>query len=285
KALVLTLVLAGIMWIADSILDYVIFYEGTFLDLLILAVPPHELYIRSLFSFAFLIFGVMMRNILNRLALQEQERNRIELELELYLSVVSHDLRNELSIISLNIDAITLGNLDTKEEELDLNIRSKAACKRMTALLKAIGNPSKEVETNLPYLIGHVASDIMSVYPKLTISIENQEKIQFLGSRLLHLVFDNLFRNSAIHVGESAIIEVNITSQNNYAQVLISDNGPGIAEEIKDRIFQRGVSTSGTGLGLYISREILKSLGGTIELVNTDTSKGAVFKIIIPIIA
>lgn len=47
KALVLALVLAVTMWIADAGLDFLIFYEGTFLDLLILAVPPHELYIST----------------------------------------------------------------------------------------------------------------------------------------------------------------------------------------------------------------------------------------------
>ncbi|MHA1637446.1 MAG: hypothetical protein ACTSUB_05470, partial [Candidatus Thorarchaeota archaeon] len=181
KALVLALILAITMWVADAILDFIFFYESTFLDLLILAVPPHELYIRSLFAFAFFIFGDVMRSTLNRLALREQEKNRNERELELYLSLIGHDLRNEISIISLNIDAIILRDYDTKDEIPDLNTRSKAACKRMTALLEAIGNPSKDVETNLRALIERVASDINSVYPKLTINITNQEDIQILG--------------------------------------------------------------------------------------------------------
>ncbi len=57
----------GLMvWIIDAVLDYFIFYEETFLDLLILKIPQHELYIRSVILGFFLIFGLLMFRVISK---------------------------------------------------------------------------------------------------------------------------------------------------------------------------------------------------------------------------
>ena len=76
------------VWIADAILDYFIFYEGTFWNLLIFDVPQHEIYIRLVILTSFMIFGSIISKILkNQRKLQEDlyesaaHRSRIEKEL------------------------------------------------------------------------------------------------------------------------------------------------------------------------------------------------------------
>jgi signal transduction histidine kinase len=70
--------------------------------------------------------------------------------------------------------------------------------------------------------------------------------------------------------------------------VLISDNGPGISEEIIDRIFEPNFTTKnqgaefGLGLGLAISNEIIRQHGGFITVSNREQG-GAQFKIILPV--
>jgi C4-dicarboxylate-specific signal transduction histidine kinase len=70
--------------------------------------------------------------------------------------------------------------------------------------------------------------------------------------------------------------------------VVISDNGPGISDEIIDRIFEPNFTTKnqgaefGLGLGLAISNEIIRQHGGFIKVTNRE-SGGAQFKIILPV--
>ncbi len=75
KTVILISILLGMTaWLSDALLDYMLFYEGSFLELLILDVPNHELYIRTVWMFMLLIFGVIIsREIKNR----EEKRKKI----------------------------------------------------------------------------------------------------------------------------------------------------------------------------------------------------------------
>jgi nitrogen-specific signal transduction histidine kinase len=81
----------------------------------------------------------------------------------------------------------------------------------------------------------------------------------------------------------TAIIEIEMRS---FIQLSISDNGAGIQNEIKDKIMEKGYSTrknkGGTGMGLFLSREILESLGGSIHF-DSDSKKGTTFFARIPL--
>ncbi|MFC1844238.1 hypothetical protein ACFLZ5_05555 [Thermodesulfobacteriota bacterium] len=68
KALFISILLGLFVGIADTILDYIFFYnDENFFDLLILNVPEHEIYIRSVILFCFLIFGLIAGNTISRL--------------------------------------------------------------------------------------------------------------------------------------------------------------------------------------------------------------------------
>jgi len=62
----------------------------------------------------------------------------------------------------------------------------------------------------------------------------------------------------------------------------VADDGPGVAEEVRDNLFHKGVSTRGGGLGLYLSKAIVDALGGSIELVDSEKGAGATFRILLP---
>ncbi|MEE8358001.1 MAG: hypothetical protein V3R82_01125, partial [Candidatus Hydrothermarchaeales archaeon] len=64
KVIVLSAVLGLFFWVVDAVLDYFFFYEGTFLEILISDVPIHELYIRSVVLFLFIIFGIIISRLL-----------------------------------------------------------------------------------------------------------------------------------------------------------------------------------------------------------------------------
>ena len=118
---------------------------------------------------------------------------------------------------------------------------------------------------------------------QVTISSDSEvEQIRIPSSRLLSLVFDNLFRNAVQFAGNNAEISVVITAVNETVNVAFSDNGPGVADEVRDKLFRKGISTGGGGMGLYLSKQVLQTMGGSIELLESDPNEGARFLIILP---
>ncbi len=104
----------------------------------------------------------------------------------------------------------------------------------------------------------------------------------------LQQVFLNLINNSIDAVDHNGEIEIQ-TGLDKDGKLIItfSDSGPGIARENLQHIFEPFFTTKditkGTGLGLYISYDIIKKLGGSISVAN-GTKRGAIFTISLPIL-
>ena len=99
---------------------------------------------------------------------------------------------------------------------------------------------------------------------------------------------DNLISNAIKYqdtAKENRFIQLSLKRHENYVELLAIDNGIGIAEENVPKIFEmffRATSLStGSGLGLYIVKETIEKLGGTIE-VNSAVGQGTSFKMILP---
>jgi signal transduction histidine kinase len=120
---------------------------------------------------------------------------------------------------------------------------------------------------------------------------------QDIGRVLLNLI-NNAFQavNERSRKGEPGYKpEVSVETQlktpvrpfggNNQILITVSDNGPGIPDSIKDKIFQPFFTTKpagqGTGLGLSLSYDIVKAHGGELKIEST-TTEGAVFTIVLP---
>jgi two-component system, NtrC family, sensor kinase len=82
------------------------------------------------------------------------------------------------------------------------------------------------------------------------------------------------------------LIVVSTITMKTHVEIRVNDNGPGIPDEIKDKIFQPFFTTKptgqGTGLGLSLSYDIVKAHGGEIKL-NTMEESGSEFIVVLPI--
>ena len=85
NVIALSIFIGLIVWIIDAVLDYFIFYEGTFLDLLIFDVPNHEIYIRSVILFSFAIFGMIISKIMIK---REQTGEALRLERDNFINIL-----------------------------------------------------------------------------------------------------------------------------------------------------------------------------------------------------
>ena len=64
--------------------------------------------------------------------------------------------------------------------------------------------------------------------------------------------------------------------------VTLSDNGPGISKEIESKLFEKGASTTGGGLGLYLTKKVIEGYGGKIEYLPDKKQSGTTFQIQLP---
>ena len=110
------------------------------------------------------------------------------------------------------------------------------------------------------------------------------------GDRLAQ-VFINLISNAIKHnTGPAPRLEIRATVADGRLTVDVHDNGPGIAAADRERIFAKfsrtwasdRPATAGAGLGLAISRAILRRMNGTLDLL-PDTGQGACFRVVLPL--
>jgi PAS domain-containing protein len=104
-------------------------------------------------------------------------------------------------------------------------------------------------------------------------------------ARAVVQILVNIIGNAVRHSPPGGTVAVRLASAVNECRITVADQGPGIAPDDQQRIFNRyervGTAPDGTGLGLAISRRLARSMGGDIRLVST-VGQGAEFILVLP---
>jgi len=206
-------------------------------------------------------------------------------ELQLYSSLLHHDISNEIQLI---VGEIELARINAKGDTLiESHLDSiDSATSRMTRLLQVFEPTSIAEEDMLPNILHRLVTETKTSYPKIGISLHIEpvkEKVSIKGKSLIPFVFDNLVRNTVQHVGPNAEIEIYLSAKKDRIVIDFVDNGPGIDASIKGNLFQKGVSATKGGFGLYLCRKIIKVYEGSISLLDDDIyDKGTAFRIELP---
>ena len=201
-------------------------------------------------------------------------------DLELYASFLQHDIRNDLQVIMNHAEAALM--LIDEENTIKGYIQTvEAASERMVHLLDIFGRPGAADERDLIAIIERVKTQAEKAHSNLKVVIKSDlQAVELQSARLIAIVFDNLLRNSAEYAEGDVVVIIEVTQDGENIQTIISDNGPGIPEEIRRSLFERGVSTTGSGFGLYLSKRVVEGYGGSIELITKD--KGTAYRILLP---
>ena len=205
----------------------------------------------------------------------------------LLASAVSHEIRNLCSAISVvhsnlaqrpdlrsSADFEALGRLVGGLMELaSLDLRSREQDgPRSTDLQAVIDQLRVVIEPDWDEIGGQVSWDVPAGLPPVSAS----------GHALLQILL-NLCQNSLRAVAREAepALHIGVTVSGNDVVVRIADNGPGVAapEELF-HLHPARSSTGGSGLGLYISRELARSAGG--DLLHVASARGAEFHLVVP---
>jgi len=197
-------------------------------------------------------------------------------QLEQFASIVSHDLRNPLNVLE--------GSLQLAEEtgEEDQFEQCYRAIERMNTLIDDLlslarsGSVIDETESvSLGSLVDECWQGIDVANGTLQLDVEPTTEIHADRSRLRQL-FENLIRNAFDHGSDDTTVTVGTLDNGFY----IEDDGPGIPEDDRAKVFESGYSTvsGGTGFGLAIVNEIVDAHGWEIRVTNSETG-GARFEI------
>jgi len=192
--------------------------------------------------------------------------------LEEFTSVVSHDIRNPLSIAAGNLE---LAIEDCDNEHLE---RVKRAHNRMETLVDDLLTLAQEGATTADVTTVSLAELSESCWQNVetsttTLNVTTDSMISADRNRLKQL-FENLFRNAVEHGGDTVTVG---TLEDGF---YVSDNGSGIPMDERDQVFKFGHSTSdsGTGFGLKIVKEIVETHSWEIS-VTEGGNGGARFEI------
>ncbi len=212
----------------------------------------------------------------------ERELRESSRDLELYASLLRHDLANDLQVIlAQSQGAQVLHAGDSRVTEFAESVSASAL--RMAQVLALFEPQEKKSDENIVAMLETCALQAMKTHGGMEVVIQANplaRKQKIAGGRLLPMVFDNLLRNSAQFTETDVEVHIAVTRKKDYVQVDVSDDGSGIPKEIQSKLFERGTSTKGGGLGLYLSKRVVEHYGGSIELLPKQKSKkGAVFRI------
>ncbi len=235
-------------------------------------------------------FGAMRRSLgQTQQKLLESERLAT---IGLMASSISHDLRHPLTAILANAEFLSEGRLaGGAREELYAEIRS--AVNRMIDLIDSLLEFSRGRESlqlsqgSLGETVAHAIHAVRAHHEFLgvKITVSGQCSESWFDHRRLERAFYNLLLNACEAVPRDGKIEVSIEETDGAARILISDNGPGIAEPIRAQLFRPFVSfgkENGTGLGLSIAHKILEDHGGRLKLASTSP-QGTTFELALPL--
>jgi PAS domain S-box-containing protein len=236
-----------------------------------------------------------------RLYVQTKE---LQLQAELYLDLMGHDISN--------MHQIVMGQLELAQEVMDDEGGLKAEYKELIdTSLKTLNRSAqlianvrklqsmrrgefKEESIDLNDLLSNIVKEHEFMLPANSIRFVGDGPRRVLANKLLHDVFSNLVGNAIKHSNGNGV-NINISLENaiengkNYYKVMVEDTGPGISDNMKDKVFnrlERGQTTKrGLGLGLYIVKSLVESYQGRVwveDRVQGDHTKGSRFIVLLP---
>ncbi len=205
---------------------------------------------------------------------------------------VAHEIKNPLTPMRLSVQSFER-KFDPKDPEIKTKVKeyTKTLIQQidtMSSIASAFSNfaemPAQQNETLNVVKIVKLALDIFNEN-YIHFITDEKEIIAKLDRTQLIRVVTNLVKNAIQAVPEVASprILVSVASEGSFVKIAVADNGVGIADEFKDKVFEPKFTTksSGMGLGLGMVKTIVETYKGSITFTS-QPSKGTVFTVRLP---
>ena len=226
---------------------------------------------------------------------RKERQRRLEEQrdsLEILNQVLRHDIRNDLSVVSGyaelladRVDGVERDYVQTLQEtalhatELTRTGRDMAEA----MLATEAGGQAVDLRASVESQI----EEVQSAWPDAIVRMaDSVPAVEVAADEMLRSVFRNLLKNGVIH-SEAAVpvVSVSATRDAETVQVCVADNGPGIPDAQKDRVFGKGdhgLESPGTGIGLYLVRTLVDRYDGAVWVEDREPT-GAIFVVDLPL--
>jgi signal transduction histidine kinase len=239
--------------------------------------------------------ALILRSVRREMELMRQQAN--------FLSAVTHELKSPLASIRLFIETLELrdpppekrarflANMRGDIDRLDGLVNNILAVARLDS-----GRFLVHVE---PGDLGRDVAEVVQALGKdpsqRRLSVDLALPAAPLRARydlgVLKTVLRNLLDNAAKYGGADQPVRVAVARQGEWAAIEVRDQGIGLAAEEREKIFQKFYrvgeemvrQTEGTGLGLYLARELVRQVGGSITAESPGVGRGTTFRVTLPL--
>lgn len=240
------------------------------------------------FLLLFLLGAIYVyRSLLKQLRYADQQQN--------FMMAVTHELKTPIAISHLNIETLLKRELDTAQQ-LKLLEATLKETKRLdhlstnillTAQLDMGQYEANKQLLNLSELVRQNIKSFQERYPSRICNTSVQDTLEIQGEPLLiQLLINNLIDNANKYAPVTEPIYIHLQTHQNTIQFIIKDQGPGIADADKNKVFEKFYrvgsestrTTKGSGLGLYLCKKIAEFHNATIQLTS-NTPTGSIFTV------
>ena len=212
------------------------------------------------------------------------------------VQMLVHDMRSPMQSVVAHLEHLREHVGDESARDVEAALGSAATLRRMTNSLLDISRlddgqmPVKRSVTDLSKLAYSAVTLVRQIQPRREISVETHgDTVCNCDPELTRRIIDNLVSNAMKHTEVAGRVRVDVTGSWDKVAIAVSDEGSGVPEEKRARIFERysaeGLqSTTGSessGLGLAFCRLAAEAQGGTIR-VEDATPRGSVFVVELP---
>ena len=227
------------------------------------------------------------RSLMKQLRYADQQQN--------FMMAVTHELKTPIAISHLNIETLLKRDLDTSQQ-LKLLEATLKETKRLdslstnillTAQLDMGQYEANKQLVNVSELLRQNIKSFQERYPSRICNTMVEDTMEIQGEPLLiQLLINNLIDNANKYAPVTEPIYIHLQSHQNMIQLIVKDQGPGIAAMDRNKVFEKFYrvgaettrTTKGSGLGLYLCKRIAEFHNATIQLT-TNTPTGSIFTV------
>lgn len=209
----------------------------------------------------------------------------------------AHELRTPLTAVSLQLDILRRSKTEDEKQEAiaELQRGVDRSVRLIRQLLELAHQDPEAIQTGLKTCdLTDVVNEVFEQYRSIAQSkniefdVVKNDKAKIKGDKeALMVMIGNLVNNALLYTPDSGKVHISLENTGHAASLKISDNGPGIPEQEKNRIFDRfyrivGTDKTGSGLGLSIVKTIVERHKGSIAISEGLDGRGASFTVLFP---
>jgi signal transduction histidine kinase len=231
--------------------------------------------------------GFVYRSIRKQIEVSSLQQN--------FMMAITHELKTPIATTRLSLETLLRRKLDDVQQQ-KLLLSALSETNRLNILTNNILLASQMEEKtfqreneqlNLADIVETAVSDYKNRFPQRKIEASADKDLYIDGDELLmQIALSNLIDNALKYAPKESPVYIDLMEDEDYIQIKVSDEGPGIADEEKRKIFQKFYRSGsentrkakGTGLGLYLTKKIIEQHNGEIFVMN-NTPSGSIFVI------